>query len=67
MFAIKHDNGTYYRFMAGIGPCFGGTEEQAAKFDTREEIGRMMLRGHWAFATTEVVEVATGDAPTENK
>lgn len=58
MFAIKHSNGTYFRFMSGIGPCFGGNEEEAKKFESREDAG--MERGHWAFTGTEIVELEQG-------
>ena len=55
MFAILHGNGTYYRGQAGIGPMFGGSLEQAEKFETKADA--ILATPGWQFVTTEVVEI----------
>lgn len=50
-FILKGKNGTYYRGMVAIGPRFGGTKDEAARFNSREELGREFDR-HWAVSGT---------------
>ena len=53
---IKHDNGTYYKEMTGIGPCFGGTLQEAKRFPDCEDADRE--RGlHWGFTATKIEEI----------
>lgn len=50
-FILLGDNGTYYRGMVAIGPCFGGSKKTAKRFDSRIELAREMMR-HWACSGT---------------
>lgn len=36
-FVLKHPNGTYYQKHVAIGPMFGGTLDQAMRFNSKEE------------------------------
>lgn len=58
-YAIKHDNGTYFQATTGIGPMFGGTLDQAAKFDSRDAAAKLFMT-HFAFGDCEVVNVGSG-------
>lgn len=53
-FILKNDDGTYYLGMCQVGPRFGGSREEAQRFDSREELAREMGK-HWA-VTGEVEE-----------
>lgn len=57
-FILRGSNGTYYRGMVAIGPCFGGTKAEALRFDSRLALAAEMSR-HWA-CSGEVVEVKEG-------
>ena len=35
--AIKHENGTYFRGWCALGVYFGGTKENAMRFDSKED------------------------------
>ena len=52
------DNRSYYRFMSGIGPCFGSTKDDCIKFASREAA----LKEKWKFPAvadimSEIVEI----------
>jgi hypothetical protein len=64
-FAIKHENGTYFRTMTGIGPAFGADEANAQLFNSEGEANRVILRGGWKFFDTEVVEFEVEDVSHE--
>lgn len=46
-YVLLGDNGTYYQGMVAIGPCFGGTLEQAKQFESLEDLSFERSR-HWA-------------------
>lgn len=50
---IVGDNGTYYKMMTGIGPCFGASRAEAAVFPDRVQLS-MEMGKHWAFATCQI-------------
>lgn len=57
-YRIRGINGTYLRLWSAIGPCFGGSAEQAMLFDTRAKAVTSMSRHAFAFvgATVEGVK-----------
>jgi hypothetical protein len=44
LFRIKNENGTYFRQMTAIGPCFGETFETAKTFEDGMEAHFLMSR-----------------------
>jgi hypothetical protein len=55
-YVIQWEPGNYYRRMTAIGPQFGASLEEAARFDTKDDAASAMGL-HWAFGSTEIVEV----------
>jgi hypothetical protein len=44
---------TYFKFMSGIGPCFGATKKIAARFGSKKE-ALLESSKHWGFVGTEI-------------
>jgi hypothetical protein len=59
-FVLLGDNGTYYRGMTAIGPCFGGTVGNAKRFDSRHELALERAK-HWA-VSGETLTLAQANA-----
>lgn len=60
-YVIKHDNGTYFKMLSGIGPCFGAVLKDAQKFDTEADAAFMQTRHMFGFDLTKVVEIKEKD------
>ena len=57
-YRLRHDNGSYYKGMSGVGPSFTKNSKEAKTFSSRYNAGIEML-GHWAMGDcrVEVVHV----------
>lgn len=53
--AILHNNGTYFREYVPIGPLFGGTLAQAARFRTKAEAAAV-VSGDWKMTMSKPVK-----------
>lgn len=58
-FVLKHDNGTYFVKYTGIGPMFGGTLEDAKRFDSREGAASLLMDWRFGGSTVEPVPPRT--------
>lgn len=54
-YAIKYNNGGYYKGMSSIGPMFGGAPDEAVPFET-EQAALLESGSHFAFVCSDVVE-----------
>jgi len=58
---IKHPNGTYYKYMTMIGPCFGAKtpEESDMPFKCKEDAAREMMKHSFAFTNCNIKKITT--------
>lgn len=54
-YAIRYEDGSFYRGQSGIGPMFG-TRDQAKTFKSRADAARLFMT-HFAFGDCEVVQL----------
>lgn len=57
MYGILSKNGYYYQFWTGIGPCFGGDVESAARFKTLQAAKYVQSRHFIGFVCTKIVNL----------
>lgn len=66
-YAIRHNtrgNQTYFVKWVPLGPMFGGTRREAARFATKADAARTMLR-HWAFLVCRIEPVSARPVGSE--